>query len=210
MTDARPSCPARICVGICAPNRVPVVARSFGVAVVVASLLAGCVVAPQRSVWSPTLPAQASVPAPNAPVYFYPERGQVDGRQDRDRYECYRWAVQESGSDPGMTPVRELRPRSAPPVSRDGAGVVAGAATGAVLGAAVSGPRHAGENMVIGAIFGAALGAAAQESRAQSAERAQAQAEARRQADSAAYRVPQDNFRRAMSACMQGRGYRVG
>lgn len=177
-----------------------------------AGLMAGCVVAPQRSVWSPTVaaPSAVAVATPNAPVYFYPERGQVDARQDRDRYECYRWAVQESGSDPGMTPVRESRPRSAPQVSRDGAGVVAGAATGAVLGAAVSGPRHAGENMVIGAIFGAALGAAAQESRAQSAERAQAQAEARRQADSAAYRVPQDDFRRAMSACMQGRGYRVG
>jgi hypothetical protein len=57
--------------------------------------------------------------------------------------------------------------------------------------------------MVIGAIFGSLIGAAAQESRVQSAEAAYA----RRQA---AAQVPMDNFRRAMSACMTGRGYRVG
>ena len=172
-------------------------------------LASGCVVAPHRGGYAAPPVARSPV-APVAPVYFYPEQGQGEGRQDRDRYECYRWAVRESGSDPGMTTVREPRPYANAPVTRDGAGVVVGAATGAVLGAAVSGPRHAGENMVIGAIFGAALGAAAQESRAQRVERAQANAEARDEADRSAARVPVDNFRRAMSACMQGRGYRVG
>ena len=27
-------------------------------------------------------------------MYFYPERGQPGAQQDRDRYECYRWAVE--------------------------------------------------------------------------------------------------------------------
>ncbi len=214
MTDPRPASSA--------PThhlaRSRTVARSAVLLLLAAGVLAGCVVAPQRSVWSPTVAAPPVLPAPaavavapaRAPVYFYPERGQQEARQDRDRYECYRWAVQESGSDPGMTPLRELRPLPAPQVARDGAGVVVGAATGAVVGAALSGPRHAGENMVIGAIFGAALGAAAQESRAQAAERAQARGEARRQAELAAAQLPQDNFKRAMSACMSGRGYRVG
>jgi len=173
---------------------------------VLVALLSGCVVAPAHR------PVYASegrhAPPPQmaeAPMYFYPEQGQPAPQQDRDRYECYRWAAQQTSTDPGMTPVRQVRgPQPMPPV-RDGADVVAGAATGAVIGAAVSSPRHAGENAVIGAIFGTVLGAIAQESRAQAIE----QAQARQQQAAAASRVPSDNFRRAMSACMQGRGYRV-
>jgi hypothetical protein len=146
-----------------------------------------------------------------APMYFYPERGQSESQQDRDRYECYRWAVRETGFDPGMTAVRqpmaELQPIQ--PL-RDGSGVVAGAATGAILGAAVSSPRQAGANAVIGAIFGAVLGASAQESRAQAIEQAQARRQQQVAAANAAARAPLDNFRRAMSACMSGRGYRIG
>jgi outer membrane lipoprotein SlyB len=126
---------------------------------------------------------------------------QDDARQDRDRYECYRWASQQSGVDPGMTSVRSAPPPRA--AVRDGAEVVAGAATGAILGAAVSSPRHVGENMVIGAIFGTLLGAAAHEARVQSAEQAYSRRLANQQ-------VPMDNFRRAMGACMSGRGYRIG
>lgn len=175
-------------------------------------LLAGCVVPPPRApLHSPAgRPAAAPVVAAT-PMYFYPERAQPEAQQERDRYECYRWAVRESGTDPGMTPVRQaVAVDTLPPARRDGADVVAGAATGAVVGAAVSSPRHAGENAVIGAVFGAMLGAAAQESRAQAVEAAQARRAEAAQAAQAAAQVPQDNFRRAMSACMQGRGYRIG
>lgn len=170
------------------------------------ALLSGCVVAPaHRPVYAAEGRRAPPPPVAEAPMYFYPERGQPDQIQDRDRYECYRWASQQTATDPGMTPVRQVRgPQPMPPV-RDGADVVAGAVTGAALGAAVSSPRHAGENAVIGAIFGTVLGAIAQESRAQAIENAQA----RQQQAAAAARVPTDNFRRAMSACMQGRGYRV-
>jgi hypothetical protein len=134
-------------------------------------------------------------------MYFYPELSQDEAKQDRDRYECYRWAVRESGVDPGMTPVRHVPPPRA--AVRDGGEVVAGAATGAVVGAVVSSPRHTGQGMVLGAIFGSLIGAAAQESRVQSADAAHARRLAYQQ-------VPLDNFRRAMGACMTGRGYRVG
>ena len=172
-----------------------------------AGLLAGCVVAPPPPPPPPPAPPR---PAVAAPLYFYPEQGQPEARQDRDRYECYGWAVRETGIDPGMTPVREVRALPPPPVVRDGGAVVAGAATGAVLGGAMSNPYHTGQGMVLGAIFGAAVGAAAQESRAQATERAYQQAQAQRQAEAAWARQPMDNFRRAISACMQGRGYRVG
>lgn len=172
-------------------------------ALTLAATLAGCVIAPPRP-----LPPRMAPPPPASqpPMYFYPDRGQSAERQDRDRYECYRLAVRDSGVDPGMTPVS--RPWSPPPprATRDGADVVGGAATGAIVGAAVSSPRHAGQNAVIGAVFGALLGAAVQESRAQAAEAAAA-----RQAEAAARaRQPLNDFRRAMGACMQSRGYTVG
>ena len=160
----------------------------------------------------PPVAAPAGPYSTSAPVYFYPERGQAEERQDRDRYECYRWAVRESGTDPGMTTVRQPLMPSAIPGERlrDGSGVVTGALTGAVIGAAVSSPRQIGANAVIGAIFGAALGGAAQESRAQAIESSQARRQQAAAAVAESARIPQDNFRRAMSACMQGRGYRIG
>lgn len=171
-------------------------------AALLAVVLGGCVVAPPRP-----LPRVTAPPPPLGapPMFFYPERGQTAERQDRDRYECYRLAVRDSGIDPGMTPV--MRPWTPPPQARrDGADVVGGAATGAIVGAAVSGPRHAGQNAVFGAVFGALLGAAAQESRAQAAE-----AVAARQAQAAARaQQPRADFQRAIGACMRARGYTVG
>lgn len=170
-----------------------------------AATLAGCVIAPARhGPYGPPPPAPVAAPAA-PPMYFYPERGQSEALQDRDRYECYRLAVRDSGVDPGMTPVS--RPWSQPPVARrDGVEVAGGAVTGAVVGAAVSSPRHAGQGAVIGAVFGALLGAASQEARAQAAEAAQA----RHEAAMARSQGPLNNFRRAMGACMQSRGYTVG
>lgn len=164
--------------------------------------VSGCVVAPPVA----RTPMPARAPAA-APMYFYPERGQDAAQQDRDRYERYRWAVNQSGVDPGTTPLA-LETTSVPqPAPRDGADVAAGAVTGSVLGASVSSPRHAAGHAVLGAIFGAALGAIAQESRAQAQEQAQA---AQWRAQQAAARAPLSDFRRAMGACMAGRGYRIG
>jgi hypothetical protein len=175
--------------------------------------LSGCVVAPVGPPPRQAYPAYRTAPPPPvavSPLYFYPLLRQPEQVQDRDRYECYRWAVRETGTDPGMTAVRSrgndvVRERNYGPPGPNGADVVAGAATGAILGAAVSSPRHAGANAVIGAIFGAALGAASSDVRNRVYEDAQArQAEAAERA-----RAPSNNFRRAMSACMQGRGYQV-
>ena len=189
--------------------------RALPAAALALVVLAGCVVAPppqrSRPAYAPQGRAAAPPPVAAAPMYFYPERAQAEPQQERDRYECYRWAVRESGTDPGMTTVRQPYAEYQPlPPQRNGAEVVAGAATGAVVGAALSSPRHAGGGAVIGAIFGATLGAAAQESRAQAIEQSQARQQAAVQAANAAAQLPSDNFRRAISACMQGRGYRIG
>jgi hypothetical protein len=203
----RPSTPRR--------HRLPVLA-------VAAALLSGCVVAPigpprhARPGYEPmpaSVAARAAQPAPAQPLYFYPSRGQTEALQERDRYECYRWAVGQTGIDPGMTALRAeptgvVRGVYLPPRA-NGADVIGGAATGAILGAAVSSPRNAGANAVIGAIFGAALGAAAGEARNRAIDEAEARrAEAAERAAERA-RAPGHNFRRAMTACMVGRGYQV-
>lgn len=69
-------------------------------------------------------------------VYFFPVRGQSLEQQDRDKYQCNAWAVQQSGFDPSLPSVP---PHLHVAVSNAGrppsSGVAAGAVTGAVLGA---------------------------------------------------------------------------
>jgi len=47
-------------------------------------------------------PANEVVEDANIPknLYVYPKQGQSAQQQDTDRYECYRWAVQQTGFDP--------------------------------------------------------------------------------------------------------------
>ena len=173
--------------------------------------LAGCVVAPPREARyeRPEPRREYREPRQAAPLeqtlYFYPSRDQSEALQDRDRYECYRWAVRETGTDPGMRPVRQTAAPNTAPVVRDPGATVGGAVAGAAVGAIVSSPRHTGAGLVLGAIFGGLLAASAEEGRAQAAERRQ---DARRE-DWDTRQAPLDNFRRAMSACMSGRGYSV-
>ncbi len=80
---------------------------------------------------------------------------------------------------------------------------------GAVLGAAVSRPRDAGAGAVIGAVAGAVLGAASDNSRQRAADAEQArldEIQARRAAQSDAQL---QSYRRALKACLEGRGYTV-
>jgi hypothetical protein len=166
-------------------------------------VLSGCVVAPAHSPRYERVPAVAAPEA--APMYFYPAQNQAEPQQERDRYECYRWAVAQTGMDPGMTPVRQTPVstyRTPPP---NGAEVASGAVTGAVVGSMVSPYRHSGQGAVIGALFGAMVGAASQDAQ----QRAYEQSRARQAANADASARPMNNFRRAMSACMEGRGYRV-
>ena len=169
--------------------------------------LSACVHPPQRRAWREAPAAAPAATAATAPaLYFYPAQGQNEALQDRDRFECYRWARQQTGTDPGMAPLRVPASAAQRPAA-PGAGVAVGAITGSVIGAAVASPRHGGEAMVLGALIGAVVGAAAEQAGAQ--ERQQARDERARAAHFRA-RLPLEEFRRALSACMTGRGYGVG
>jgi hypothetical protein len=169
---------------------------SVGTALVV---LAGCVTAPP--------PAAPAPPLPDTTVYFYPTHDQSAEQQDRDKYECNKWAVEKSGFDPSAPTVpphlRVLVEAGPPP----GSGVVTGAVVGAVIGASVSHPWEAGRGSVLGALAGAVIGGAAQS--AANANAAAANSAAVMRAQAAALEEQARNFRRAMSACLEGRGYNV-
>jgi len=160
--------------------------------------LPGCVSQPQP---------QPASPPPDTTVYFYPARGQGAEEQDRDKYECNSWAVQQSGFDPSAPntpPHLRVQVAGGPP---PGAGVATGAVAGAALGAAVSRPWEAGQGALLGGLAGAIIGGAAEST---AAERARQQAAANASNARAAQLESQAlNFRRAMSACLEGRGYTV-
>jgi outer membrane lipoprotein SlyB len=177
-------------------------ARLFAVAATTAALSA-CVVAP------PPRPAPPP-PPPNVTVYAYPQQGQTPAQQDRDRYECSNWATEQTGfnpSAPNVPPHERVQVVSGTP---PGAGVAVGAVTGGILGAAVSSPRNAGAGLLLGALVGGAIGAGAEASaNAQAQAQANASVNAQTQAQAARIERKAADYRRAVGACLEGRGYSV-
>lgn len=157
---------------------------------IAAACLAGC---------AATGPATAP-PLPDTEVFFYPQANQSPAQQDRDRYECYLWAVEQTGFDPSQPGFPSPRAVTVEPAP--GAGVAAGAMTGAVIGAMIGAPHDAGEGAAVGAVAGAMIGGAAEQDQYDraAAEAAGEQSELDRQAL---------RYRRAMTACLEGRGYAV-
>ncbi|HEY6642674.1 glycine zipper 2TM domain-containing protein [Povalibacter sp.] len=170
--------------------------------------LTGCVSEPVATYVEPPAP-----PPPDTTVYFYPAEGRAipAAQQDRDKYECNVWAVKQSGFDPSapnMPPHHRVRVVAGGPPP--GATVGAGAVTGAVVGAVVANPWESGRGALIGAVAGAAIGGIVESERAHEASQRQAQANADANgARAAALEQQSAQFRRAMSACLEGRGYIV-
>jgi hypothetical protein len=134
-------------------------------------------------------------------MFIYPAKGQSQAQQDKDRYECHSWAVQQTGFDPSRpqamsAPAQQQYQPSQPHVLK-GAG--RGAALGAV-GGAITG--DAGKGAAAGAAMGGVVGGFRRRD-----ERLR-QADVR--ADTASMSNPaRDAYMRAMSACLEGRNYTV-
>jgi hypothetical protein len=177
-------------------------------ALVAAALLAGCAAAPAPQS-APVAAAVPPAPANLTQVYFYAQRGQSQAQQDRDRYECFNWSVQQTGFDPSRRAVPAEHRQPLVPVDNTGPAVVGGALMGAAIGAAVANPWERGEGAAIGAIAGTALGALA--ATAQNSANASAAQAAQKQVSPArgSYEQQAAEYRRAMSACLEGRGYVV-
>ncbi len=177
---------------------------ALGLAALTCVALTGCVVdsPPPRPYRAPPPPP----PRANTDVYAYPQQGQTAEQQDRDRYDCHLWAVKQTGFDPsapGVPPHERVRVVSAPP---SGAGTAVGAIAGAILGAVIAGPRDAGFGAVAGGITGAAVGNASDQAQAAANSQVIVQQDARQ---AAAMEHQATNYRRAISACLEARGYTV-
>jgi len=145
-------------------------------------------------------------------LYIYPAGGQSDAQLAKDRYQCYRWAVDNTGVDPNTM----IMPQSGQTVVRNenagsGAkGTLVGTLAGAALGNAVNGHT---EGTVHGAIIGATLGSViGSEKERQGSIKARQEAQAiaaNRSQDKLYYRDRMNSYNRAFSACMEARNYSV-
>ena len=172
-------------------------------------LVTACAPASYRAIPASGPSAAAARPKPLTQVYFYPQKGQAAEQQSRDHYECYNWAVSQTGFDPGQSAIptdQRVRVVPMPPPGHDTAVM---AIAGAVLGALIGGHRHAAEGAIIGATGGAIAGAASDSSRVEAAQRQQEAYNAQDRARDARLAEQSLGFRRAMSACLEGRGYSV-
>lgn len=127
--------------------------------------------------------------AQQAQIFAYPNAGQSQEQQSKDRYECHQWSVSQTGFDPTTAPpvsaapapnygyADQAPPPPPPPQKKggflglgnggffQGGGVVGDAATGAALGAAggaIAG--NAGSGAAIGALASTVFGAVSRSS----------------------------------------------
>jgi hypothetical protein len=148
-------------------------------------------------------------PPPPQKVFVYPNTGQSAEQTDRDRYECHTWAVQQTGVDPSRPDAPPAERVVVQPANPPGSGVAVGAIGGAILGSILAGPRNAGAGLVLGAATGAVVGSAADANAQAQARQAQNQINQQTAEQMAASRARADSYRRALTACLQGRGYTV-
>jgi hypothetical protein len=133
-------------------------------------------------------------------LYVFPTNNQDQKIQDADEMACYRWAVEQSGFDP-LNPTKvEAGQAYRGPDGSAVAGAAGGAAAGAAIGAIAG---DAGKGAAIGAVAGAMRG------RRASAVSSHAQQQQMNQAAAAKEKELMDGFKKAFSACMEGKSYTV-
>jgi len=133
-------------------------------------------------------------------LFVFPSKDQDKATQDADEIACYKWAMEQTGIDPINPPQVEAKKAD---TSLDGSAVV-GAAGGAAAGAAIGAiSGDAGKGAAIGAIVGGLRGRRARKV----GDRVEQQQN--NQAAAAKEKEMMDNFKKAYSACLEGKGYTV-
>jgi Glycine zipper len=160
-------------------------------------------------------PAAAQQPPPSLPdtskmtynqiskglkLYVFPAKSQSQQQQKVDEFECYKWAMEQSGIDPLNLPKVEAAPVQSGPTG----GAVKGAAKGAAAGLAIGSiGGEAGKGAAVGAIAGGLAGR-------RKGKQAQAQANQQSAADVAnKEQAMKDSFVKGFSACLEGKGYTI-
>jgi len=133
-------------------------------------------------------------------LYVFPAKDQSATQQAEDESYCYKWGVQQSGIDPLNPPQVQAQQVDMGP---DGA-AVGGAARGALAGVAIGAiAGDAGKGAAIGAVAGGLGGRRASKVGRSQQQQANNQAASQTEADM------MNSFKKAYSACLQGKGYTV-
>jgi len=144
--------------------------------------------------------AQSKSIASSLGLYVFPANNQDQATQDTDEAACYKWAMNQTGYDP-MNPTKVQAAQV--DKSADGTAVV-GAAGGAAAGAAIGAiAGDTGEGAAIGAVLGALRGRRAKVSHDQQQQKQNNQAAANQE------KAMSDDYKKAFSVCMEGKGYTV-
>jgi len=141
-----------------------------------------------------------SAPLQADDLMIYPKGGQSPEQQEKDKFECYGWAKNESGFDP-MAPSTATKPPPQPGAPKGG--VVRGAVRGAALGAIID---DTSEGARTGAKAGAAIGGMRRRDQKREQAVAQQQWEQEQQQ---IYAEKRNRYNRAYSVCLEARDYSV-
>ncbi|MEW6077899.1 MAG: glycine zipper family protein [Thermodesulfobacteriota bacterium] len=135
---------------------------------------------------------------------IFPGKGQSNEQLEKDKYDCYQWAKQQSGFDPMAAPQATTPP---PQAEAPQTNAVKGAARGALLGVAVGAiAGDAGKGAAIGAASGGLVGGMRKRDQVAKQEQAQNNWE---QQQAQQYAANRDKYNRAYTACLEGKGYTV-
>ena len=132
--------------------------------------------------------------------YVFPAKDQSKQKQKEDEFECYKWAVEQSGIDPLNLPKVEAAPVQSGPTGAAVGGAARGAAAGLAIGAIAG---DAGKGAAIGAVAGGLAGRRAGK-QAQAQQNQQAQANVKK-----SEQEMKDSYMKAFSVCIEGKGYTI-
>jgi uncharacterized protein YcfJ len=182
--------------------------RAFPLAAIVLGFILQPVMALPLAAQQQTAAAPAgSSPAAALGLFAFPGKGQTKEQQLADEQECYTWAKDQTGIDPTLVKANPDSAAKAAAAKMDSAATgaaVVGAAKGAAAGALIGGVTgNSGDGAAAGAVGGAIAGR-----RAKKAATAQA-AQAGAQQNAAQVQALMDKFKKAMTACLEGKGYSV-
>ncbi len=137
-------------------------------------------------------------------LIVYPNNNQTKEQMEKDKFECYTWAKNETGFDPMATPTASTPP---PQQQAPKGGVVKGAARGAVVGTATGAiAGDTGKGAAIGASSGALVGGMRRREQRRQEQYSQDQWA---QQETAKYNEDRNRYNRAYSACLEGKNYSV-
>jgi predicted outer membrane lipoprotein len=133
-------------------------------------------------------------------LMIFPAKGQSNEQTEKDKFSCYGWAKGQTGFDPMKVPTTTTAP---PAQAKASGGVIRGGLGGAALGAIIGDSSKSAKR---GLAAGALIGGVRQNSSNRATEQKTQQWQ---QQESSNYANNRNQYNRAYSACLEGKGYTV-